>query len=103
MNAISPSRKADRTADNRPFDLLKGKNAIEVKTLVDNGHDKITMHPESLARKVAFAKDNKLTPHTIVIDKRGAFSKYFYRAGLGSFRIGAMQSVSLNQLRATFQ
>lgn len=80
-----------RTGDNAPFDLLQGKTAVEIKTIVRAGNDKITMHPESLQRKVSFAKKNKVRPFTLAIDRRGDKPIYYAAKGLGSFRLGSMQ------------
>lgn len=81
-----------RTGDNRPFDLVQGKVAVEVKTLLDGAHGKLTMHPESLARKVAFAEKYRLRTYTVAVDKREDVNKpvYYARKGLGSFRIEKM-------------
>ena len=86
------------TDDNLPVDVTVGKNGIEVKSLIDNGNNKITMHPDSLARKTAWAKENKSALHTVVVDTKSG--KMYYRAGVGSFRIGTMQQVSAPELRA---
>jgi hypothetical protein len=94
---------ADRTPDNSPFDLTKGKNAIEIKTLVSNKASKITMSSDAMARKAAFIKENKASAHTLVVDKRGDPTKYFYAPKIGSLRISSMQSISLGALKVKFK
>lgn len=91
----------DNTEDNAPFDLLSKQAhiGVEVKTLIDNNNDKITMHPESRQRKLAFAAKNHLTTHTVAIDTRGGKRAYYYRAGLGSFTLSGMQKIGLAELR----
>jgi hypothetical protein len=84
---------AEHTAGNAPFDLTVGNHVIEVKRIVNGINDKITMHPESLARKVDFALDNGVEPHTVVKDDRTG--KIYYKEGVGSFRLGSMREVSL--------
>ena len=83
--------------DNEPMDVLVqvgGKrHAIEVKTFVDNANDKITMHPASLARKTAWARLEKTTLHTVLVDTRPGKRGTFYRRGVGSFRAGTMEKV----------
>ena len=86
------------TGDNMPFDVLMGASAVEVKTILEGKNPKITMHPESLARKVAYAKQHKLKPHTVVIDARGPRRKYYYKQGIGSFRLSGMKAVSRQEL-----
>src|SRR5262245_7615240 len=44
--------KGQEIADNKPFDVVYKDVGIEVKTLVNQKNDKITMHPSSLARKM---------------------------------------------------
>jgi hypothetical protein len=78
-----------RTADNEPFDILFGKNMIEVKTIVRGKNDKITVHPESLRRKMEEIKAKKGIAHTVVFDERN--NKVYYNEGVGSFRLGAME------------
>lgn len=86
------------TDDNLPLDIVVGRNGVEVKAVIDNGNNKITMHPESLARKEAWAKENKSSLHTVVVDAKSG--KMYYRAGCGSFRIGNMQEVNAKELKA---
>lgn len=87
------------TDDNQPVDVTVGKNVgVEVKAVIDNGNNKITMHPESLARKEAWAKDNKATLHTVVVDTKTG--KMYHREGVGSFRLANMQQVSAQELKA---
>lgn len=76
-----------------PMDLtlrVDGKlHGVEVKTLVHNTNDKITMHPESRIRKEVWARINKATGHTVVVDG----DAFYYKKGFGAFRLGAMQRV----------
>jgi predicted N-acetyltransferase YhbS len=91
------------TPDNAPFDVIKGNHAIEVKTVIGSRNDKITMHPESLSRKVEEAERNGYQTHTVVIDVRAGRSAYYYKEGLGSFRFGDqgnMERVSVDELKA---
>lgn len=101
--SMSKALNADRTPDNSAFDLTKGSHAIEIKTFVSNGHSKITMSRDALARKAAYIKANKVTPHTVVVDKRGDPTKYYYAARLGSMRISTMQQMSIGALKAKFK
>lgn len=84
--------------DHEPFDVIKNRNAVEVKAILAGKNDKITMHPESLARKIAWAKKNKMNSHTVIIDYRDGAPKYYHRKGLGSFRLSAMNQVKKSKL-----
>jgi len=92
-----------QTGDNEPFDVIRGKNAIEVKTLLDQGNDKITMHPDSLARKQQDAKRFSRVYTLVVDDRPGSGGKLYLREGLGSFRLGAMQPISRAELARKFK
>lgn len=92
------------TDNNKPMDVLVkigGKlHGIEVKTVLDNGNDKITMHPASRVRKEVWGKQNKATLWTIVLDDRDKFgtpghsgNRLYYRQGVGAFRLSAMTPV----------
>lgn len=85
--------------DNEAFDVMVGRHALEVKTLIDNRNSKITMHPDSLRRKVAQAQAEGLKLHTVVIDVSGPKRRYYHRAAVGSFRVSAMNLVTVSQLR----
>lgn len=87
---------SERTVKGAPFDVTVGNHVIEVKTIVQGVNDKITMHPSSLARKVAFARKNHVESHTIVKDDRTG--QVFYKEGVGSFRLSSMREVSLSSL-----
>lgn len=99
-------------ADNRGV----AAHGIELKTVVDNKNNKITMKRSAMERKWQWEKKNKATYHTVVLDDSAVFEakgkveglhpkeqadKYgkahdeskrriFYRRGVGSFRIGGM-------------
>ncbi len=96
--------------DNEPVDVVLGdggivKHGIELKTMVDNGNNKITMKRSAMERKAQWEKDNKATFHTVVIDDSAVFNangegkhdvskrRLFYRRGYGSFRVGSMHEV----------
>jgi len=81
--------RGEHIGDNKPFDVLKHNNRIECKTIVRGTNDKITMHKESLARKVNEAKKLRITAHTIVFDDRN--DRVYYKKGVGSFRLDNMQ------------
>lgn len=96
---LAKELKAERTPDNSPFDLLIGKHAVEVKTLVDQKNSKLTCRPESCARKRAAARKLKVRAHTVAVDMRGGKPEYYYAKGVGSFRLGSMRKVTLPELR----
>lgn len=81
-----------QTKDNEAFDVIAGRHCLEVKTIMEGSNDKITMHPESLARKQAEANKRGLKAHTVVFDARN--NAVYYRQGIGSFRLGNMEKLS---------
>lgn len=88
-----------RTANDMPFDVLTpdGNHAIEVKTMINNSNDKITMRASALSRKMSWAIRNKAMPHTVVLDMRNGVSyptAVYYRPGVGSFRVSSMKLLS---------
>jgi len=91
-------RGAREVGDNDPFDVMVGstknpKHLIEVKTIVRGKNNKITMHPDALGRKKAFAaKYPDAKVHTVVFDDR--VGKVYYNEGVGSFRLKGMTEVS---------
>jgi hypothetical protein len=80
-----------RTGDNRPFDLQSGRVAVEVKTLVDQKAGKLTVHPESRARKLELAEKHNLKTYMIAVDKRGSQHRYYAREGIGSYTLKSMK------------
>lgn len=96
---LARSIGAVSTDDNKPFDVLAGRHAIEVKTVIDNDNDKITVHPESRRRKERFARKNRMRSHTVAIDVRSGRREYYYREGVGAYRLASMQRVSVSDLR----
>lgn len=91
--------------DNEPVDVMIGeggvvKHGCELKTMVKNTNNKITMDTYSQVRKHLWRANNKSTFHTVVIDDREVYDqtgkgkhndskrKYYYRRGIsGSARI----------------
>lgn len=98
---------AERLDDNEPVDLVgmaaSGKKfGVEVKAFVDNSNDKVTVHPDSLKRKLSWARKEKASLYTVVVDGRkrfGAAAKEYsghelwFRKGVGSFRLTNMVPV----------
>lgn len=86
------------TGDNKPVDVVLERDGrvygIEVKSISDNGNNKITMHKESLERKVKWGRSNHASLHTVVVDSRSG--TVLYRKGVGSFRIHTMTVVNNN-------
>ena len=97
--------------DNEPVDVIVMKSGImqhgiELKTMVSNKSDKITMKKESLQRKRVWQQDNFAPFHTVVFDDRDVYNangpgqhnesarKIFYRRGAGSFRVPTMHQVA---------
>lgn len=89
--------------DNEPMDLIVRSggriHGVEVKTLIHNTNDKITMHPASRRRKEAWVRQNRAKGHTVVVDKRGSGVSLYYKSGFGAFRISSMQKVTASELR----
>jgi hypothetical protein len=88
---------AKHLPNNEPYDVYLGtkevpNHMIEVKTIVRGKNNKITMHKESLERKIKLAKKHKGAKiHTVVFDDR--VGDIYYREGVGSFRLDSMHKV----------
>lgn len=89
--------------DSEPMDITtKSGDLVEMKTIVKNSNDKITMDSYSQIRKIVKEQETGRTFHTIVSDDSKVFSPdgnhnekagrtYYYRRGVaGSARIGGM-------------
>jgi hypothetical protein len=103
--------------DNEPVDVVMGdkgvvQHGIELKTMVSNKANKITMKRSAMDRKAQWEKDNKATFHTVVIDDHAVFNAngpgqhdeskrvIYYRRGFGSFRVPTMHKVAdLDELK----
>lgn len=96
--------KAKRTDDNLPVDVTTKVNGkavgVEVKTLINNTNDKITMRAGAIEKKAAWEKENNGRVHTVVIDDRKRLGnagysghRIYFREGYGSFRLSSMTPV----------
>jgi len=111
-------KDAYQEGDNAPFDVWVGADpekwytgtsakkpthVIEVKTVVNNSNNKITMPGDAMVRKRKearkFGKKNTKV-HTIVFDERDG--KMYYRDDIGSFRLSAMEEVTLDDVSVKF-
>lgn len=92
--------------DSEPVDVETEKAGIELKTMVDNDNDKLTMDTYAQIRKVLWEQETGKTFHTVVSDDRAVYNArgegshddskrvYFYRRGIaGSARVGTMLRV----------
>ena len=93
-----------QSGDNLPFDVLTHDKGVEVKALISNANAKLTMHPDSLARKVKFARKNGVKAFTVAADISGSEPVYYAKRGVGSFRVSNMERVGgLKQLQLWFR
>jgi len=91
--------RGTNTDDNDAFDVLGSGWAVEVKTIMDNNNNKITMHPKSRRRKESYAEEHGVTKHTVVIDVRGSKRSYYHKAGVGAYRLSSMSRISVSEIR----
>ena len=103
VNVIARFIGGEATDDHKPMDIIVGRHGIEVKTLIRNTTNQITMHKDSLARKKAWVRKNGAIGHTIVVDRRATPPVYYYSKGFGSFRLQGLQRTSLSQLKKVFR
>ncbi len=97
---VSKALGIPETSDNKAFDVENKKYGIEVKTLVTQKNEKITMNKYAQSLKAARQKEAKLKAFTVVIDKRPkglgsstGETRIFVKQGFGSFRVGSMTEV----------
>lgn len=92
--------------DGEPPDIESDDAGIELKTLVSNTNDKLTMDSYSQIRKLVWEKETGKVFHTVVSDDRLVFNAngpgqhdetkrvYYYRRGVaGSARVGSLLRV----------
>jgi hypothetical protein len=86
--------------DNEPFDVIVGRHALEVKTIIDGTTDRIIINRSSRLRKEKFARRTKMQIHTVAIDARRQPPAYYIRDGVGAFSLSSMRRLrSLRQLK----
>lgn len=92
------------SGDNKAFDVTTSlgghAHGVEVKTMTENGNNKITMNRAAVARKNAWARSNHARIHTVVVDDRRFLQTHdaadrliYYKRGVGSFRVSSMTLV----------
>ena len=86
-----------RTKGSHPVDVVVSmdgaiRHGLELKTLLSNTNDKITVKSDALERKNAWAIDNRATLHTVVFDDRDLESgrKIYWCLGCGAFRLSRL-------------
>lgn len=100
--AVAKALNGVTTSDNAPFDVIVGgKIGVEVKTIIEGQHDKITVHPDSLKEKAQEMKRLGLQrAYTVVADHRAQPQTWYAREGVGSFRLGTFdQMMSVSELK----
>lgn len=97
--------------DNEPVDVIVHedgvvKHGVELKTMFDNKQAKVYMKREAMQKKRAWMKKNHADFHTVVFDDQKVYNAkgegqhgpdsdrgIYYKRGVGSFRVSAMQKV----------
>jgi hypothetical protein len=103
-NELAAALGGYATRGSAPVDVVVTRNGapvcgIELKTLVTQGNDKITMKSDAMARKAQWADDCGAALHTVVFDDREMIAgsgerRIYHRYGIGSFRICNMTPVA---------
>ena len=100
---LSEAIGVPRTGDNSAFDLRSDGHGVEVKTFITGKNEKVTMSKAALGRKIAEQRADGIKAHTVVVDRRAGGMEgkatYYYKEGVGSFRLGSMTKVTLSQLK----
>lgn len=83
---------------NAPVDVVTTyggrKQGIEVKTLLNQTNDKLTVRKAAAEKKTFWARSNHATVHIVAVDhRRGKSGQLYYRKGHGSFRLSSMTKV----------
>ena len=97
---VSKALGVPRTKDNSAFDLRNDRLGIELKTMTESAHGKITMTKTALARKNDEIKSSHIKAYTVVADKRAGGTTYYVKAGVGSFRVNSMTQATLSEIKA---
>lgn len=97
--------------DNEPVDVIvhedgQIKHGVELKTMTDNKQNKVYMKKSAMEKKRAWMKKNHADFHTVVYDDQKVYNAkgegkhgpdsdrdIYYKRGVGSFRVSAMQKV----------
>ena len=105
-----------KSGNNLAFDVRNDDVAIECKTLVNGKNERISMGKAALGRKLAEQRAEGLKVYTVVVDRRAEYSSrighgakvgdpltghatYYYKEGVGSWRLGSMTKVTLSELK----
>lgn len=91
-----------RTPDNSAFDLQNDAVGIEIKTMISNKNDKITMSKAAIGRKIAEQDASDIKTYTVVADRRtGGYKSatYYVKEGFGSFQLSSMTKISISDLK----
>ena len=86
------------TKRNAPVDVITNfggkRQGIEVKTLINQKNDKLTVRKDAGALKTEWRYQNHASVHMVAVDTRpGKHNQIYYRKGHGSFRLGTMTKV----------
>jgi hypothetical protein len=105
-----------KSGNNLAFDVRNDDVAIECKTLVNGKNERISMGKTALGRKLAEQRAEGLRVYTVVVDRRAEYSSrighgakvgdpltghatYYYKEGVGSWRLGSMTKATLSELK----
>jgi hypothetical protein len=85
--------------DNEPFDVIAGRHALEVKTIIDGTTGRIIVNKASRIRKEKYAKKNRMKILTVAIDARKKPVTYYTREGVGAFSLTSMTPTKLADIK----
>ena len=93
--AVAEAVKGEWKGDNFPFDVLRGKVGIEIKTLQSSDDTRVNMKAKSRRHKEEYAAENRLKAYTVAVDYRsGGKPTVYYKKGLGAFSLSTMDRLT---------
>lgn len=101
--------EGDNAAYDVQAEINESTHGVELKTMVDNKHNKITMKRSAMERKAQWEVESGGVFHTVVFDDQEVYNArgdgkhgdvkdrvIYYRRGAGSFRVSSMHAVADN-------
>lgn len=103
---VAAALKGTWEEDNAAYDVSRGKDGFEVKSLLKGSKQSISVHEDALLRKVEWqGAEQGRTFHTVAVDERGTYEggaykdnysghRMYYKRGSGRYSLSQMHPVS---------